>query len=87
MKATRWKARKTAGAERISPRKALTSSTRLLRDPDDRVLAFKNRVWHGPYRFEYYARAVCAGTFVVPPAKVAAMYSPEVWAPPPRAVS
>jgi len=46
---------------------------------DDRVLAFRDRVWRGAYRFEYYARAVCEGKFVLPAAKVAAMYSPDVY--------
>jgi uncharacterized protein YfaS (alpha-2-macroglobulin family) len=44
----------------------------------DRVLAFRNQVYSGAYRFEYYARAVCEGTFVMPPTKVAAMYAPSV---------
>jgi uncharacterized protein YfaS (alpha-2-macroglobulin family) len=45
---------------------------------DDRVLAFRDMVYPGSYRFEYYARAVCEGTFVLPPAKAEAMYSPGV---------
>jgi hypothetical protein len=44
----------------------------------DRVLAFRDEVWSGPQVFEYYARAVCEGTFVIPATKVAAMYSPQV---------
>ncbi len=45
---------------------------------DERVLAFRDRLWSGTYEFSYYARAVCAGEFVVPPTKVELMYSPEV---------
>jgi uncharacterized protein YfaS (alpha-2-macroglobulin family) len=45
---------------------------------DDRVVAFRDYVFQGPYRFEYFARAVCAGQFAVPATKAAAMYSPGV---------
>jgi uncharacterized protein YfaS (alpha-2-macroglobulin family) len=45
----------------------------------DRVLAFKDRVYAGNYIFEYFARAVCAGDFVQPAAKAAAMYNPAVF--------
>ncbi len=45
---------------------------------EDRVLAFRDRVYAGSYRFEYYARAVCEGAFVMPSTKAEAMYSPEV---------
>jgi len=45
---------------------------------DDRVLAFRDRLYSGKYRFEYYARAVCEGQFLVPATKAAAMYSPGV---------
>jgi hypothetical protein len=45
---------------------------------EDRVLAFRDQVYHGSYRFEYYARAVCEGSFVMPSTQAAAMYSPEV---------
>lgn len=44
---------------------------------DDRVVAFRNYGWSGRYRFSYVARAVCEGTFRVPPAKVEPMYQPE----------
>ncbi|MDD5641118.1 MAG: MG2 domain-containing protein [Syntrophales bacterium] len=43
---------------------------------EDRVLAFRNWVYAGPQVFEYYARAVCQGAFVVPATKVSAMYAP-----------
>jgi uncharacterized protein YfaS (alpha-2-macroglobulin family) len=45
---------------------------------DDRVLAFKDRVWKGHYQYSYYARAVCEGRFVMPSTKVQLMYEPDV---------
>jgi hypothetical protein len=45
---------------------------------EDRVLAFRDQVYSGHYRFEYYARAVCEGEFILPATKAAAMYSPGV---------
>jgi uncharacterized protein YfaS (alpha-2-macroglobulin family) len=45
---------------------------------DDRVLAFRDQVFSGSYRFEYYCRAVCEGKFVAPATRAAAMYSPGV---------
>ncbi|MBM4300755.1 MAG: hypothetical protein FJ121_04370 [Deltaproteobacteria bacterium] len=45
---------------------------------DDRVLAFRDQVYAGSYRFEYYCRAVCEGKFMAPATRVAAMYSPGV---------
>jgi len=44
----------------------------------DRVLAFKDQVYSGSQKFEYYCRAVCEGKFVAPATRVAAMYSPGV---------
>ncbi len=44
----------------------------------DRVLAFRDQVYSGSQRFEYYCRAVCEGKFVLPATRVAAMYSPGV---------
>jgi uncharacterized protein YfaS (alpha-2-macroglobulin family) len=46
---------------------------------EDRVLAFRDWVYSGPQVFEYYARAVCQGTFVVPATKVSCMYAPQVY--------
>ena len=46
---------------------------------EDRVLAFRDWVYSGPQVFEYYARAVCQGTFVAPATKVSAMYAPLVY--------
>lgn len=51
---------------------------------EDRVLAFRNWVYSGPQVFEYYARAVCEGTFTAPAAKVSAMYAPLVYGCTPR---
>jgi hypothetical protein len=45
---------------------------------DDRVLAFKDQVYSGSHKFEYYCRAVCEGKFIAPATRVAAMYSPGV---------
>ena len=45
---------------------------------DDRVLAFKDQVYSGSQKFEYYCRAVCEGKFIAPATRVAAMYSPGV---------
>ena len=45
---------------------------------NDRVLAFRDQVYHGSYKFEYYCRAICEGKFVVPATRAAAMYSPGV---------
>ena len=45
---------------------------------DDRVLVFVDNTWKGLYRYSYYARAVCAGVFVVPPTQIQLMYSPEI---------
>ncbi len=45
---------------------------------DDRVLAFRDWLWSGRFAYSYYARAVCAGEFVSPPARVQLMYDPEV---------
>ena len=44
----------------------------------ERVLAFRDRVYPGTFRFEYYARAVCEGDFILPPTQAAAMYNPGV---------
>jgi uncharacterized protein YfaS (alpha-2-macroglobulin family) len=44
----------------------------------DRVLAFRDQVFPGRQRFEYYCRAVCQGKFVAPATRVEAMYSPGV---------
>ena len=46
---------------------------------DDRVLTFIGDFEPGMYHFRYLARATSIGRFVVPPTRVEAMYSPEVW--------
>ena len=46
---------------------------------DERAEAFQSLLWEGKYEYCYIARATTKGTFVVPPAKVEEMYSPEVF--------
>ncbi|MGM0598877.1 MAG: alpha-2-macroglobulin family protein [Candidatus Rifleibacteriota bacterium] len=46
---------------------------------DDKVLAFKNRLWSGSFRLEYYLRAVCEGRFKMKPTHVSLMYNPEIY--------
>jgi uncharacterized protein YfaS (alpha-2-macroglobulin family) len=46
---------------------------------DDRVLFFVDHMPAGMFHYRYLARATTAGTFVVPPAKVEEMYSPETF--------
>jgi len=45
---------------------------------DDRVLVFADRLWSGSWQYSYYARAVCAGDFVMAASKVQLMYEPEI---------
>jgi uncharacterized protein YfaS (alpha-2-macroglobulin family) len=45
---------------------------------DDRVLAFRDRLWKGVYEYSYYARAVCEGEFVLPQTKAQLMYRPDI---------
>jgi hypothetical protein len=46
---------------------------------EDRVLAFRDRIWWGgKFRYSYFARAVLAGEFVLPSTKVQLMYEPDV---------
>lgn len=47
---------------------------------DDRVVAVREWVYQGEYRYSYYARAICAGTFHVPPTQVQLMYEPAATA-------
>jgi uncharacterized protein YfaS (alpha-2-macroglobulin family) len=44
---------------------------------NDRVLAYREDVYRWDYEYTYYARAVCAGEFVMVPTKVELMYDPE----------
>ena len=46
---------------------------------DDRVLFFIDHLGAGLYHYRYLARATSLGSFVVPPAKVEEMYTPEVF--------
>lgn len=45
---------------------------------NDRILAFKNRLWSGRFRLVYYLRAICEGNFTMKPTQVSLMYSPEI---------
>ncbi len=46
---------------------------------DDRVVTYFDAIEPGMYRVTYLARATSAGTFVLPPTRIEAMYSPEVY--------
>ncbi len=46
---------------------------------DDRVMAFRNRLWSGRFRFTYFARAICEGTFFLRPTRVSLMYDPDLY--------
>jgi len=46
---------------------------------DERVEGFAMHLYTGSYGMSYLARATSKGVFVVPPAKVEEMYSPEVF--------
>lgn len=50
----------------------------------NRVLVFKDNVWQNEYRYSYYARAVCAGEFIIPATKIQLMYEPEIMSLTPR---
>ena len=43
------------------------------------MLFFVDHMAAGMYRYRYLARATTLGSFVTPPAKVEAMYAPEVF--------
>ncbi|NCB40037.1 MAG: hypothetical protein EOM80_14830, partial [Erysipelotrichia bacterium] len=45
---------------------------------NDRLLAFKNRMWSGRFKIVYYLRAICEGTFKMKPTQAALMYNPEI---------
>lgn len=45
---------------------------------DDRVVTYFDKIEPGMYRVTYLARATSIGSFVVPPTRIEAMYSPEV---------
>jgi uncharacterized protein YfaS (alpha-2-macroglobulin family) len=46
---------------------------------DERVEAFASLLWDGAHEYSYVARATTPGRFVVPPARVEEMYSPETF--------
>jgi uncharacterized protein YfaS (alpha-2-macroglobulin family) len=48
-------------------------------DRDDRVLLFADELPAGVHHYEYLARAVTPGTFVVGPARAEEMYNPETF--------
>jgi uncharacterized protein YfaS (alpha-2-macroglobulin family) len=54
-----------------------TASRRQVKD--DRVLTFFGHIEPGMYRVSYLARATSIGSFVTPPTRIQAMYSPEVY--------
>jgi uncharacterized protein YfaS (alpha-2-macroglobulin family) len=68
-----------------SPRDALAHGRAVLESAyrreirDDRVLFFVDHMAAGMYHYRYLARAVTPGSFVVPPAKVEEMYTPETF--------
>ncbi|NLI78407.1 MAG: hypothetical protein GX442_18460 [Candidatus Riflebacteria bacterium] len=46
---------------------------------DDRVMAFRNSLWSGRFRFTYFARAICEGTFFMRPTRVSLMYDSDTY--------
>jgi alpha-2-macroglobulin len=46
---------------------------------DDRVVTTFDKIEPGMYRVHYLARATSIGSFVMPPTRIEAMYSPEVY--------
>ncbi|HNW34285.1 MAG TPA: alpha-2-macroglobulin family protein, partial [Candidatus Ozemobacteraceae bacterium] len=44
---------------------------------NDKVLAFRNQLWSNRFRFTYFARAVCEGTFWMRPTRISLMYEPD----------
>lgn len=68
----------TAAAPNAVPKGAFLSPKIHREHKDDRVLTFVAHLDPGLYHFRYLARATSAGTFVLPPASVEAMYQPEI---------
>jgi hypothetical protein len=72
-------------AARLDPKKAVwlgttyRTATSHRQVKDDRVLTFFQHLEPGMYRVSYLARATAIGTFVTPPTRIEAMYSPEVF--------
>ncbi|MFZ2960918.1 MAG: MG2 domain-containing protein [Candidatus Ozemobacteraceae bacterium] len=46
---------------------------------EDRVLAFKDDLWSGRFRFTYFARAICEGDFRLRPTRLSCMYDSEIF--------
>lgn len=44
---------------------------------NDKVLAFANELWSNRFRFTYFARAICEGTFWMRPSLISLMYEPD----------
>ncbi len=68
----------TAAAPHAVPKGAFLEARIHREHKDDRVLTFVPHLEPGLYHFRYLARATSAGTFVLPPASVEAMYQPEI---------
>ena len=47
---------------------------------NEKVLIFKDRIWSGRFRYIYYARAICEGSFKLKPTRLSLMYDPEIFA-------
>lgn len=67
------------GYDAVATGRAYLPSRFLREIRDDRVLFFIDRMPAGMYRYRYLARATSLGSFVLPPAHVEEMYSPEVF--------
>jgi len=82
---TTSKASQDAAEKTVDPKQAtwLGTTYRTARSrrqvKDDRVLTFFEHIEPGMYRVTYLARATSVGTFVTPPTRIAAMYTPEVY--------
>ena len=81
---TTSKASRDASAKQVDPKATWLGTTFRTATPrrevrDDRVVTYFDRIEPGMYRVSYLARASSVGTFVVPPTRIEAMYSPEVF--------
>ncbi|MBF0542869.1 MAG: hypothetical protein HQM08_00475 [Candidatus Riflebacteria bacterium] len=46
---------------------------------EDKVQAFNDYLWTGSFKFSYFARAICEGTFNLRPTRVSLMYEPNFY--------
>jgi uncharacterized protein YfaS (alpha-2-macroglobulin family) len=81
---TTSKASRDASAKSIDPKATWLGTTFRTATPrrevrDDRVVTYFDKIEPGMYRVSYLARASSIGSFVVPPTRIEAMYSPEVF--------